>query len=164
MLLGFEGKFAPVAPLRDFDIPGFVLAFRHVLGGQVGKAREQVVQFARERAVLLFHLRHMLLDLGDLGLERLGLCRVALTHRLADRLRGVVAAALRLLQGGRHLAAAGVEGEDGVGLRLRSATGQPRVESAGVLTDKGDIVHGVRLCPLAFGLASPMDGGAGRAR
>ena len=155
MLLGLEGEFAPVAPLRHFDIAVLVLAFGHILGGEVGEARQKVGQLACERAVLLLHFRHALLDLGDFGLERFGLVRVALAHRLPDGLGGFVAAALRLLERSGHFAAARVEGEDAIRLRFGPAPGEPRIERTGIVSDEGDVVHDLGLCPLPIRFARP---------
>ena len=153
MLLGRESEVALRAPAVQFDIVRFVRALGHILCRQIGKDGEQVLQFFPGSVFRFFPFGHRSLDFGDLGLECLGLLLVALAHRLADGLGRFVAAALRLLDPGRGLALLGVECDDAVGLRFQPAAGKCRVECGGVGADKGDVVHGPRLCLFAPRLA-----------
>ena len=153
MFPGFEIELALRAPLVLLDIVGFIRTLRHVVGRQIRQDIQQVLQFFPGSALGLFPFGHRSLDFGDLGLECLGLLLVAPAHRLADGLGRFVAAALRLLDPGRGLALLGVECDDAVGLRFQPAAGKCRVECGGVGADKGDVVHGPRLCLFAPRLA-----------
>ena len=47
------------------------------------------------------------------------------------------------------------EGEDTIRLRFGPAPGEPRIERTGIVTDEGDVVHGLGLCPLPIRFARP---------
>ncbi len=142
MFAGFEIEAALLAPLRHFDIVALVRAVGHILRGKVGQSGQQMVELCRRSAFGLFPFGHRGLDLGDLGLERFGLVLIALAHRLADCFRGLVAAALRLLDPGRRLALVRVERDDAVGHRFGPAAGEGGVEFLRIATDVSDVVHG----------------------
>ena len=139
---GFEIEAALLAPLRQFDIVALVRAVGHILRGEVGQGRQQMVELCRRSAFGLFPLGHRRFDLRDFGLERFGLVLVALAHRLADRFRRFVAAALRLLDPGRRLALVRVERDDAVGHRFGPAAGEGGVEFLRIAADVSDVVHG----------------------
>ena len=155
-----EGELARSAPARQLDIRRLVGAVGDILCGEIGERGKQIVEFGAELAVFLLERWHRLLDLGDFGFEAVGGVLVALAHRLTDRLRGLVAAALRLLQPCGDFAAAGVERQDAIRSGLGAAALEPRIEFTRMLTDKGNVVHGQRLCPLGPRLAR----GLGRRR
>ena len=154
VFLRLEVEFAWASPARNLYVRLLIRAIGHVLGGEVGKAGEQVFQLRSGDALDLFLRGHRFLDRRDLGLEHLCPFAVALGHRLADQLAGLVAPVLRLLKRSLRLAPLGVEFEDAGALGLRPATLQAGVEGLGIGADESDIVHGARLCLLAAGMKS----------
>ena len=103
---------ARLADAAELDIVLFVGADRNVIQRDVGKHGQRVVQRAVELALARLAILDELLDGADLGLQFLGTRRVAGAHRIADLLRGGVAALLLLLQLGQMGAARLVTGDD----------------------------------------------------
>src|SRR3546814_11541504 len=94
MFLRLEIEVAQRAPARDLDIARLVLAVGHVGGGKIGERGENKLKRRELFALGRFLVGQLLLERRDFGLQRVGGDPVALRHRLADRLRRVVAARL----------------------------------------------------------------------
>ena len=146
MLLRIEIESGLLAPGRNLDIAAFVFTGRHVGGRNVGQGGQQRVEFLADAPFLFLQRGHGGLEFRHLGLERFGGLGVALAHRLADGLRRLVTARLRLLHARGQRAAFLVQFEDACRSGFRSAQRQAAVETIGLVTDNSQIVHGQRLC------------------
>ena len=171
MLLRLEVDAARLADLAHLDIVVLVLADRHVVERHVGDHRQRVVERLVETTLLGLGALDEALDLADLGLQPLGQRHVLVAHRIADLLRGGVAAFLCLLQVDEMLAARLVPGDQvidgGARLVLRPLALHQRIDKRlRFVANPFDVEHG-RIpiilgeaaqrasCPSRSALASP---------
>ena len=145
MVLRREIECADIAPAAQLDIAGFILALRHVVGGQVGDRRQHGIERRADLGLFGFQRGRAFLERRDLGLQRLGLNHVLGRHRLADRLARLVAAGLPLLQFRLERAALLVQRQYVGGQRGQATARQSGVESGGIFADEADVVH---RCPM----------------
>ena len=129
------------SPAADLDVLALILAARRIGGGQVGNARQHVVERREQIAVLGLQRGERVLQRSHFRLEPLGLILVAPAHRRADQLRGFVATPLCFLHPGGDAAPLAVQRQDCSGLRFQPAPGQARVKQFGILTDKANVMH-----------------------
>ena len=117
--------------------------------------REQIPDLAVELALQRFPGRDLLLQLPNLGHQRLGLRGIAaLALRLADLLRGRVAPRLHVLQRLRVGAPLLVELQNGAGKRLKPAPREAVIKVCRIFTNPFEIVHGSPPREIKLGCAS----------
>ncbi len=146
MLLGREREIALVAPAGDFLVVRLVRALRDIVRRDVrqrGEQRCRVLAVACRSSSS--SAGRVVLESGNLGLERLGGRAVALAHRRADRLRGLVAAVLRFLHPRCDIAALRIEREQRSRRSFGPAPFQAGVEGFGIFSNGAKIMHGERL-------------------
>ncbi len=110
MFLRGEIEAARCAPAGEFDIAALVLAKRNVIGGTIGEGSKRIGLRRIKLTLLLLERGQLRLERSDFGHQR---CRVVLALLglgRTDRLRGLVAAVLGLLQPGRQRAPRGIQG------------------------------------------------------
>ncbi|MNX67835.1 hypothetical protein D3C86_989920 [compost metagenome] len=118
-----------------------VLAVGHIVERHVGKARQRVVQLGGDLTVLLLGARHVVLEVGDFGLELFSKLHVLLRHGGADLLGGGIAARLHVLQGLDDGTALFIERDQAAGGRLRAAARKRRIKGFGVFAYPFNVVH-----------------------
>ena len=91
--------------------------------------------------LLRVHRGHAVLEVSDLGHQRAGAAFVLRLLRLADLLRGGVAARLRLLEFRDRGAAALVERDQVRRLGRETAPCEAAIEGVGVVANPPDVVH-----------------------
>ncbi len=128
MLLGLVIVLFRCAVFVTLLVGARVYAIGHVVGGNIRQFRHRVVEHLLRRALLLFKLRHVLLDFADLGHKRLGAGLVLLRLGLAHFLGSGVSALLQRLKLYDNRAARLVEREQahGRGLDGRGAAARGR--------------------------------------
>ncbi len=141
MLLGCMVPAGLLADDAGHDVVVLVLAIRHVVEGNIGQARQGVVQLGGDLAVLLLGARHLVLEVGDFGFEFFRKLHVLLRHGCADFLGGGIAAGLHVLQGLDDGTALFIQRDQACGRRLRATACERRVESFGVFTYPFNVVH-----------------------
>ena len=138
---------ADLADLAGFDIVMLVLAEGNILQRHVREVGECVVEVLVQPTLFGFAILDQRLDLADLRLQAVGQSGILGSHRLADFLRGGVAALLCLLQFQDMRPARLILGNESFNRRLRIGIG-PRAllqrigKGLGVLANPLDVKHG----------------------
>ncbi len=109
---------------------------RHVRDG-----REIDIEFLADQALPRFAVGDYILERGDFSFERFGTDLVARLHRLADLLRGGIAAGLGLLKLMRPFPARLVAADKSVGKWRKAAPRETSIETLRVVADQLDVMH-----------------------
>ncbi len=151
MLLRREVVIAFGPEFMMLDIAVLVGAVRHLVERQIGDGRQNILKHHISVFRRLFELRHLGLEIVDLGHQRIGSRVVLGLLGLADVLRRRIAARLRQFGRGDGSAPLFVQFDQPLRLAGQPAALQRAIEGLGVVADPFDVVHGSIPYDLAMG-------------